>query len=59
MKKRTNKRDLTERNARAYNKRFAEIELRISRLEFENEAEKEQLKKIMKYFQEYFTGRKK
>ncbi len=54
-----NKPDLTTRNAKAYNKRFAEIELRLSRLELENETEKEQLKKIMKYFQDYFTGRRK
>jgi hypothetical protein len=54
-----NKPDLTTRNAKAYDKRFAEIELRLSRLELENETEKEQLKKIMKYFQDYFTGRRK
>jgi septal ring factor EnvC (AmiA/AmiB activator) len=80
MKKKTNKRDLTERNAKAYNKKFDDIddkfieldrdlatifhelekhELELQRLEVDREAEREQLRKIMAYFQQYFTGKKK
>lgn len=69
--KKKNKPDLTLRNARAYNKRFAELfdcfdyldshnkdlAMRVSKLELENKAQKDQLKKIMKYFQEYFETR--
>lgn len=76
MKKKTkNKPDLTTRNARAYNKRFENLEyktnsyvtwndlekvwLAIEKLELDREAEKIQLKKIMQYFQTYFCKGKK
>lgn len=66
MKKKTNKRDLTERNAKAYNKRFLLIEEKISELMYEIDSISEeindtnhQLKKIMTYFQTYFIKRKK
>lgn len=82
MKKKTkrNPADLTTRNAKAYNKKFENIndrfmelnrdlatichelekhELELQRLEVDREAEKEQLKKIMTYFQNYFIKRGK
>ena len=68
MKKKTkrNTADLTTRNARAYNKRFLLIEEKISELMYEIDSIAEeindtnhQLKKIMTYFQQYFTGKKK
>jgi sugar-specific transcriptional regulator TrmB len=40
-------------------KEVEKLMLSESRRSFENELEKEQLKKIMKYFQDYFTGRRK
>lgn len=65
MKKRTNKRDLTNRNARAYNKRFKEIEEQIGNLLYEVDAINQEIhdtnhqcKKVMNYFEQYFINKK-
>lgn len=66
MKKKKQPSDLTVRNAKAYNKKFEIIEQRLDALTYDIDSLSQeykdanhQLKKIMKYFQQYFTGRKK
>ncbi len=59
LSKAARKKESTGINNEARKKEIAELELRVSRLELIESVEKEQLKKIMKYFQSYFIKRKK